>query len=40
MRKVRGDESLECNFVGDLTREKSIFAGKAKNELADEVTPC
>lgn len=40
VRKVRGDESFECNFVGDLTREKTIFAGKAKNELVNEVTPC
>lgn len=40
MRKVRGDESSECNFVGDLTREKSIFAGKAENELVNEVTLC
>jgi hypothetical protein len=39
VRKLQGDESFECDFVGNLTREESVFVGKAKNELVNEVTP-
>jgi hypothetical protein len=39
VRKLRSDEFFERDFVGDLTREKSVFAGMANNELVDNVNP-
>jgi hypothetical protein len=40
VRKIQSDQSFERDFVGDLTGEKSVFAGTAKNELVDSVRPC
>jgi hypothetical protein len=37
VRKLRSDEFFERDFVGDLTRDKSVFAGIANNELVNSV---
>lgn len=33
MREIQGDKSSEGNLICDLTGNKNVFAGKAKNGL-------